>query len=207
MKANELPAQELTPILPSPRYLLEDEVKADQYGNPLVERRLFLLDTHLRENEIKDRYPKLWAYLGKGKEQGIHEGYICSHRSPWYGQENRPPAPIVCTYIGRGDTKRGRPFRFILNESRATVANVYLAMYPTPLLARAMNSDKSLVHKVWRVLNMISSEQLVSEGRVYGGGMFKLEPKELANVDATAIAELIPGLNVESKPEQLTMFG
>ncbi|KAF0215008.1 MAG: hypothetical protein FD174_4248 [Geobacteraceae bacterium] len=207
VKAHELPTQELHPILPSPRYLLDDEVKADQNGNPLLERRLFLLDTHLRENEIKDRYPTLWAYLEKGKEKGIHEGYICSHRSPWYSQENRPPAPIVCTYIGRGDTKRGRPFRFILNESRATVANVYLAMYPTPLLARALKSDKTLIHKVWGVLNTISTEQLLSEGRVYGGGMFKLEPKELANVDATAIAELIPDLHVESKTEQLTMFG
>ncbi len=207
VKAHELPTQELHPILPSPRYLLEDEVKADQYGNPLVERRLFLLDTHLRENEIKDRYPKLWAYLEMGKEKGIHKGYICSHRSPWYSQENRLPAPIVCTYIGRGDTKRGRPFRFILNESRATVANVYLAMYPTPLLARALKNDKTLIYRVWRVLNTISTDQLLSEGRVYGGGMFKLEPKELANVDATAIAELIPDLKAESKPEQLTMLG
>jgi adenine-specific DNA-methyltransferase len=207
VKAHELPTQVLHPILPSPRYLLDDEVKADKYGNPLVERRLFLLDTHLRENEIKDHYPRLWAYLEKGKEKGVHEGYICSHRSPWYSQENRPPAPIVCTYIGRGDTKRGRPFRFILNESRATVANVYLAMYPTPLWARALKDDKTLMRKIWRVLNTISIEQLLSEGRVYGGGMFKLEPKELANVDATAIAELIPDLHVESKTEQLTMFG
>lgn len=53
---------------------------------------------------------------------------------------------------------------------------------------------------------MLSSEQLVSEGRVYGGGMFKLEPKELANVDAMAIAELVPCLSVDSKPEQLTML-
>ena len=207
VKTHELPMQELKPILPSPRYLPEDEVKADKDGNPLVERRLFLLDTHLRENEIIVRYPKLWAYLEKGKEKGVHDGYICSHRSPWYSQENRPPAPIVCTYIGRGGTKRGRPFRFILNESRATVANVYLAMYPTLRLARVLKSDKTLMHKIWCVLNTISTEQLLSEGRVYGGGMFKLEPKELANVDATAIAELIPHLHVEGKPEQLTMFG
>jgi hypothetical protein len=161
----------------------------------------------LRENEIKVRYPKLWNYLEKGKDKGIHEGYICSHRTPWYCQENRPPAPIICTYIGRGDTKRGRPFRFILNESRATVANVYLAMYPTPLLARAMKNDKTLIRKVWQLLNAISTEKLLSEGRVYGGGMFKLEPKELANVDASAIAEWIPDLRVEEKAEQLVMFG
>jgi hypothetical protein len=207
VKTNNLPIQELRAILPSPRYLPEDEVKADKDGNPVVDRRLFLLDTHLREIEIKASFPKLWAYLEKGKEMGIHKRYICSHRSPWYRQEIRLPAPIVCTYLGRGDTKRGRPFRFILNESCATVANVYLAMYPTPLLARAMKSDKTLIHKVWRVLNTISNEQLLSEGRVYGGGLFKLEPKELANVDATAIAALMPYLQMKEKHEQLKMVG
>jgi hypothetical protein len=43
------------------------------------------------------------------------------------------------------------------------------------------------------VLNEIKPEELLGEGRVYGGGLHKLEPKELANVDASAIAELLPG--------------
>ena len=37
-------------------------------------------------------------------------------------------------------------------------------------------------------------EQLLGEGRVYGGGLYKLEPKELANVPATEVAELLPSL-------------
>lgn len=205
--AHGLPMQELRPILPSPRYLPEDEVMSDKDGNPIVARRLFLIDTHLRESEIRARYPKLWAYLEKGKEKGIHDGYICSHRSLWYSQETRLPAPIVCTYIGRGDTKRGRPFRFILNDSRATIANVYLAMYPTPLLTRAMKKDRTLIRQVWERLNSFSTEQLLCEGRVYGGGMFKLEPKELANVGASTIAELIPDLHLNENHEQMVMFG
>lgn len=207
VKTHGLPKEVLRPILPSPRYIPDNEIKADKDGNPLIERRLFLLDIHSHEDEIKARFPKLWAYLEKGRELGLRERYICSHRSPWYRQEDRPPAPIVCTYIGRNDTKRRRPFRFILNESCATVANVYLTMYPTPLLARAMKNDKILIHRVWRVLNEISTDQLLSEGRVYGGGLFKLEPKELANVDASAIAELIPDLQMKKKTEQMEMFG
>jgi len=39
------------------------------------------------------------------------------------------------------------------------------------------------------------------------GGMFRLEPKELANVDASVIAELIPDLRVVEKAEQMVMFG
>jgi adenine-specific DNA-methyltransferase len=199
--------QELRPILPSPRYLPEDEVKADKDGNPIIARRLLLLDTHLSEAHIKAHFPQLWTYLEKGKTQRLHERCLCSHRSPWYSQENRPPAPILCTYIGRVDNKRGCPFRFILNDSRASVANVYLAMYPTPLLARSMKNDKTLIRKIWRVLNTISTEKLLGEGWVYGGGLFKLEPKELANVDASAIAKLIPDLQLKGKAEQLVMFG
>ncbi len=88
-----------SPILPSPRYLTEDEVGADKHGNPKIERR----------------FPALHAYLEEGKARRLHKRYLCQHRSLWYGQEKRPPAPIVCTYLGRGDAKGGRPFRFILN--------------------------------------------------------------------------------------------
>jgi adenine-specific DNA-methyltransferase len=80
-------------------------------------------------------------------------------------------------------------------------------MYSMPLLDRAMKKDKTLLRREWQVLNSISPDKLLSEGRVYGGGMFKLEPKELANVDATAIAALIPDLQLNDKTEQLKMFG
>jgi hypothetical protein len=47
---------------------------------------------------------------------------------------------------------------------------------------------------------------LLGEGRVYGGGLHKLEPKELANVDATAIAEIIPDLQPPAGAKQLDIF-
>lgn len=201
-----IPMEVLRPILPSPRYLPDNEVAAGVNGLPLLERQLFLLDTRLPEDEIKERFPSLFAYLQEGKSRGIHNHYLCQHRMPWYSQENRPPAPIVCTYLGRGDTKSGRPFRFILNNSMAIVANVYLAMYPMPNLARMMEHDSALIRRIWEALNQISPDQLLGEGRVYGGGLHKLEPNELANVDATSIAELIPGFKVSVPPRQLGLF-
>ena len=202
-----LPMEAFRPILPSPRFLQQDEVDADHSGNPLIEKPLFLLDTRLSEEEIKNRFPVLHAYIEEGKTHRLHERYLCSHRSPWYAQEQRPPAPIVCTYMGRGDTKNGRPFRFILNHSTATVANVYLAMYPRPQLARALATDTSLLRHVWHLLNQITPEQLLSEGRVYGGGLHKLEPKELANVDASGIADLLPATRKITMTKQLDLFG
>lgn len=187
-----LPMEVFRPILPSPRYLQVDEVDADHNGNPKLERQLFLLDTRLSEDNIKKRFPSLFAYLEEGKARGLHARYLCSHRAPWYAQENRSAPPIICTYLGRKDTARGRPFRFILNRSQATIANVYLAMYPTPLLARALTRDPALINQVWQGLNDITSEQLLGEGRVYGGGLHKLEPKELANVPVPQLMELLP---------------
>jgi hypothetical protein len=133
----------------------------------------------------------LWAYLQTGKPS-VSERYLCRFRSPWYAQENRPPAPFVCTYMGRGDVKSGRPFRFILNHSLATTANVYLMLYPKPPLALALEDNPKLKRKVWEFLNAIKPETLLGEGRVYGGGLYKMEPKELANVGAEAIAALLP---------------
>ncbi|MGH9444354.1 MAG: Eco57I restriction-modification methylase domain-containing protein [Terriglobia bacterium] len=187
-----LPMEAFSPILPSPRYLPENEILADRQGNPRIERRRFLLDTKLSESEIQRRFPALYAYLEEGKARGLQERYLCQHRTLWYGQEQRAPAPIVCTYIGRGDTRNGRPFRFILNHSRATVANVYLAMYPTAGLAHALARTPDLIRRVWEVLNAIPPDQLLGEGRVYGGGLHKLEPRELANVPVPAIAALLP---------------
>jgi adenine-specific DNA-methyltransferase len=192
IKTRNLPESCFRAILPSPRYISDDIVDADEQGFPLLERRLFLLDTSMNEQEIEQRFPSLWSYLKEGKARGLHNRYLCRHRTLWYRQEKRPPPPVVCTYLGRGDTKSGRPFRFILNRSQATVANVYLAMYPTPIVAQALSQDPTLIHKLWKALNQITPDQLLNEGRVYGGGLHKLEPKELANVPANALIALLP---------------
>ncbi|CAD5989988.1 Modification methylase SalI [Planktothrix tepida] len=191
ISAYQLPMEFLKPVLPSPRLLPVDEVKADDLGNPILDRQLFLLSCELSPDEVKAKYPKLWEYLQMGVEQGICDRYLCKHRSPWYSQEKRPPSPFLCTYMGRQNTGRGRPFRFILNHSRATATNVYLMLYPKPVLAKVLLEKPELVKQVWEVLDRISDEALMSEGRVYGGGLHKLEPRELGNALAGKIVEVL----------------
>jgi hypothetical protein len=169
-----------------------DEIMADTQGNPLIERRLFLLDCRLPEERVKEDYPTLWAYLEEGARRGIAQRYLCRHRQPWYSQELRPAPALICTYMGRSNRKHGQPFRFLLNHSQATVANVYLALYPKPPLAAVLADHPPLTRHIWDMLRQIQPETLMGEGRVYGGGLHKLEPKELANVPAQAIAELLP---------------
>jgi len=177
-----IPDEFLTPILPSSRYLPDDEITANERGEPVLDRKLYLLTCNLSEREVKAKHPTLWRYLESCVSAGIHKRYLCKSRSPWYAQENRPPAPILCTYMGRQNNSRGKPFRFILNHSKATAANVFLMLYPTSILQAQLKSKPNLLRDIWTQLNQISIDDLMSEGRVYGGGLHKLEPKELSNV-------------------------
>ncbi len=181
-RANELqlPGDCLTPILPSPRYLADLEIFARTDGTPDIARPRFLVDCRLPPAEVEARYPELGRYL-KSAPQTLRERYICQHRSPWYRQERRPAAPLLCTYLGRRNGSN-RPFRFILNHSNATAANVYHLLYPLPRLASAMEAQPDLLRQIWRYLNTVDVEELLRESRVYGGGLYKLEPRELDRI-------------------------
>jgi adenine-specific DNA-methyltransferase len=133
-----------------------------------------------------------YEYLQKGHKDEIADSYLASHRAPWYSQEQRPPAPFLCTYMGR--TRNGKhPFRFIWNRSQATAHNVYLMLYPKGALLSALKDHPELEERVFKALQRITPSQLVSEGRVYGGGLHKVEPKELAQIPAREVLDSIDG--------------
>ncbi len=192
-KAEELglPHRFLKPILPSPRFVQTDEIEADDKGDPFIDPRMVLLDCRLPEDEIHQKYPRLWTYLQAGRSRGIHKRYLCQHREPWYTQEDREPAPILCTYMGRTGEDKGA-FRFILNHSRAITANVYLLLYPKATLARMLHDKPELLRALWTALNEIPWDALLGVGRVYGGGLHKMEPKELAEAPADTLLAVLP---------------
>lgn len=190
----QIPREFLKPILPSPRYLKVDEIEADSFGNPILDRQLFLLACDLPEDKVETAYPLLWQYLQMGVESGVSQRYLCRHRFPWYSQENRPASKFLCTYMGREGTKSSRMFRFILNHSTATAANVYLMLYPKLTLEKVLKGNSELVKVVWQALNNISLETLMGESRVYGGGLHKLEPRELGNTRADDLLAVLPEL-------------
>ena len=185
-----IPKEFQRPILPGPRHLQVEIIERDFDGYPLILPRLVLIDCSLPEDEIRHRHPSFWEYLQKGKTTGVHETYLASKRRPWYSQEKRQPAPFVCTYMGR--VRNGKkPFRIIWNKSNATAANVYLLMYPKPALAAALTQTPELYSVVFAHLQSIESDTFVDEGRVYGGGLHKMEPKELAQVPLQGLADLL----------------
>lgn len=183
-------------VLPILRMAAAPAIARDHLGNPILDRQLFLLSCDLPPDEVKAKYPSLWEYLQVGVREGICDRYLCKHRSPWYSPEKRPPSPFLCTYMNRQDTGRGKPFRFILNHSMATATNVYLMLYPKPALAKVLLNKPELLKKVWQALDRISDDALMGEGRVYGGGLHKLEPRELGNALAVNILEFLPKRSV-----------
>lgn len=206
VRQHELPAEFLTPILPSPRYLESDEVEADIYGNPVLKRPLFLLNCNLPEEQIERRHPTLWRYLQLGITQGIPNGYLCRHRTRWYAQDKRAPSPFLCTYMGRpSNGHTTSPFRFILNLSRAVAPNVYLNIYPNRMLATVLMKKPDLKRAIWESLQVITVDRLIDEGRVYGGGLYKLEPNELGNLPVADVFDWHHEFLAMS-PRQKTLF-
>ena len=195
----EIPGQFLKPILPGPRHVTNDIVEALPDGTPDIFPRLFLLDCPESEEIIKLKWPRFYAYVRTGHEEKISEAYLASRRAPWYSQERRPPAPFLCTYMGRSRDGKN-PFRFIWNRSSATAHNVYLMLYPRGPMLHALQEHPELHSKVFEALKQITTAQFLSEGRVYGGGLHKVEPNELSQIPASIVLESLgPKVRIESQ--------
>ena len=185
-----LPMECFRPVLPSSRFVSQNEILADRWGNPLLTPQLFLLDCRLPEEEIVRKHPRLWEYLESGREK-VSSGYLCRSRKKWYYQEIRESSPFLCTYMGRSKTRR--PIRFLFNHSKAVPTNSYMILYPHAELVDQMLAHPELIRKTWQVLCNIDIESILGEGRVYGGGLHKIEPRELEKVPVDSLKNLFIG--------------
>ncbi|MHC4126807.1 MAG: Eco57I restriction-modification methylase domain-containing protein [Planctomycetota bacterium] len=178
-RERRLPRRYLRPVLPGPRHVTGNVIEREAGGFPAGLPALVVLDCDLPIGEIRRRYPGLARYLDLGRRQRIHLRYLPRHRHPWYGQERRPPAPILCTYMGR--RRGGRFIRFIRNHSDATATNGYHLLYPAVALRELLEADGALLDLVFTGLQA-AEDSLESAGRTYAGGLVKVEPRELEAV-------------------------
>lgn len=199
-----LPDKYLRPILPSPRHLKSTSIDADGDGYPALDHQLCVIDCNLPEALVQAQHPALWEYLQTAQTLGVMDGHLIGKRSPWYRQEQREPTPFLCTYMGRGSAEKP-PFRFIWNRSQAIGTNLYLMLYPKNNLARMLIQHPERAQEVHALLGQVTGHELRGEGRVYGGGLNKIEPRELARISATPFFDLWPDLRNDELP-QGTLF-
>jgi hypothetical protein len=80
-------------------------------------------------------------------------------------------------------------------------------LYPRPRIAALLQQTPELTRAIWRALSSITSERLVGHGRTYGGGLHKLEPRELANISADVVLDALPEeASLRSHHRQLPLF-
>jgi hypothetical protein len=92
-----------------------------------------------------------------------------------------------------GRTSKGRkPFRFVWNQSQALASNLYLMLYPKGPLQAALRAAPGLLHAVFAALGELDLGAFVREGRVYGGALSKMEPKELARLPGNQVLVSLP---------------
>ncbi len=179
---NKIPSEFLVPVLPSPRCINSSIIESDSNGLPLLAQRKFLLSVTLSPEEIRCRYPNLFRYLEEGKKTGIHNRYLCRTRKRWYFQEKRNPPLFVATYMGRSKPNSNAPIRFLLNRSSAVATNVFICLYPKPELQHLLQHSKEREIEILEALNRVPIASIRTAGRIYGGGLQKIEPKELSSV-------------------------
>jgi adenine-specific DNA-methyltransferase len=66
-------------------------------------------------------------------------------------------------------------------------------LYPKDQMKTALATRPDLYPIIFAHRQSLTGEHLIQEGRVYGGGLHKMEPKELASLPANEVARIIPG--------------
>lgn len=184
----------VVPILPSPRFIKTDVISSDNSGYADTTPQLVCIQPDLGSttiDQVKADDPALASYLETIPDK-VRNSYIVSKRKVWFRPETRRPAPFLMTYMGRGSIENDRPFKFLWNQSDAIVTNMFLMLTPIGALKQALDAGAVSYRDVFDQLQSITARELLDGGRVYGGGLRKVEPKELAAFHAGRIADLIP---------------
>jgi adenine-specific DNA-methyltransferase len=128
----------------------------------LSDGKIYLLDLQAEPT------PATARYLEHGRRLGIDRRYLPQQRKPWYSTEQRPSAPLLVTTFSR------RGFRFTLNDAGIVNLTAFHCIYP-----HSLSRDELLALAAFLNSNA-GAEALRQRQRIYGSGLHKLEPLDVA---------------------------
>ena len=123
----------------------------------------------------------LRRHLRDGESRGIHLGFLCRQRTPWWRIKVTPPAPILVTYMAR------QPPHFATNPDGLPSLNVVHGIH---FRADISIADRATV--ATRLVTWLNDHRdSIAEGRTYHGGLRKFEPRDLEAVLVPPLAALV----------------
>ena len=144
---------------------LIDDVVASRSGVEQL-RRVVSLPADL--DTVPDEHRAAVArFLQRATAMGADQTYIARHRTPWHVVAMRAPPAAFVSYMGR------RPPVFRANPWRASFINIAHGLYPRQPMSAATLA---------RLLRHLNSATDLHAGRMYGGGMAKFEPGDIARL-------------------------
>lgn len=186
-KATELnlPRECLKYIIPRANSITSNIIEAGVNGEPVIQKLSVVFDCSIDEQKLIKKYPQLVDYFENAEILGLKERTLIKSRKLWYKQEQRDPAPFLCTYMGRGSHNKN-PIRFLRNNSKAIATNAFIMMYPREPLKSFMDNSEENREKVFKLLLDIENSTISKGFRTYAGGLKKIEPKSLKRVSIDA---------------------
>jgi len=149
--------------------------------------KVYLLWCFKRKEELQGS--NVLKYIERGEERGYNNRYLTRRRAAWFQVERRPPPDALLLYMFR------KGLRVVLNEFRVLALNTLHCVY----FKEDVREDAVKVKAILAYLNSDLAFKLASTSlRVYGGGMYKLEPR-----DAEAIPTIDPSKLRETQLEAL----
>lgn len=122
----------------------------------------------LLDPAVGDNSPKLLAYLRTGLDADVHRGFKCSRRTFWWKPAVVPPPDLFFTYMSHLTP------RLVSNNARVTFVN---SLHGVRFLDGV--SEESRLGLPYLAMNSVTMLAAELEGRSHGGGVLKLEPREL----------------------------
>jgi adenine-specific DNA-methyltransferase len=149
-------------LMPGARFSLQEWEQLQYQSVPC-----YLLNCQLPPSLAAEH--RVWRYIERGVEKGVHKGYKCRNREPWYAVPDVRIPPVFLTYMAHEIP------RLIVNEAQVVNHNLIHGLYFHDGREMSPEAIAVRVASFYTTFTMLSVELV---GRSYGGGVLKLETKE-----------------------------